>query len=127
MRTILSNVENDCQTSIFLPPRGVWGYVRVMAPKINVYLPDELAAEVKAAGVPVSAICQQALADAVALSEGDALSADAASGDLEHSFTRRAWGMVADARARATGEPTTVDLVAALVASGGLALAVLES
>ena len=37
-----------------------------MSPKINVYLPDELAAEVKAAGIPVSAVCQQALADAVA-------------------------------------------------------------
>jgi ATP-dependent Clp protease ATP-binding subunit ClpA len=30
-------------------------------PKINVYLPDRLAAEVKAAGLPVSAICQRAL------------------------------------------------------------------
>ena len=37
-----------------------------MSPKINVYLPDDLAAEVKAAGIPVSAVCQQALADAVA-------------------------------------------------------------
>ncbi len=96
-----------------------------MTPKINVYLPDDLAAEVKAAGVPVSAICQQALADAVALSESEA--AAAPGDDLEHSFTKRAWGMVADARGRATGEPTTVELVAALVASGGLALAVLES
>ena len=41
-----------------------------MSPKINVYLPDELAAEVKAAGIPVSAVCQQALADAVAASQG---------------------------------------------------------
>ena len=107
---------------------GYWGYLGVMTPKINVYLPDDLAAEVKAAGVPVSAICQQALADAVAQSEGDVLSGDVTSGgDLEQSFTKRAWGMVADARGRATGEPTTVDLVAALVASGGLALAVLES
>jgi ATP-dependent Clp protease ATP-binding subunit ClpA len=30
-------------------------------PKINVYLPDRLAADVKAAGLPVSAICQRAL------------------------------------------------------------------
>ncbi|QWF83755.1 Clp protease N-terminal domain-containing protein [Amycolatopsis sp. CA-230715] len=30
-------------------------------PKINVYLPDELAESVKEAGLPVSAICQQAL------------------------------------------------------------------
>jgi ATP-dependent Clp protease ATP-binding subunit ClpC len=34
-------------------------------PKINVYLPDDLAASVRAAGIPVSPICQQALAEAV--------------------------------------------------------------
>ena len=34
-------------------------------PKINVYLPDDLAAAVKAADLPVSAICQKALAEAV--------------------------------------------------------------
>lgn len=34
-------------------------------PKINVYLPDALASAVRAAGLPVSAICQRALADAV--------------------------------------------------------------
>jgi ATP-dependent Clp protease ATP-binding subunit ClpA len=34
-------------------------------PKINVYLPDELAEAVKEAGVPVSAICQAALEQAV--------------------------------------------------------------
>jgi ATP-dependent Clp protease ATP-binding subunit ClpC len=34
-------------------------------PKINVYLPDELADAVKDAGVPVSAICQRALEQAV--------------------------------------------------------------
>jgi post-segregation antitoxin (ccd killing protein) len=34
-------------------------------PKINVYLPDELAEAVKAAGVPVSAVCQRALEEAV--------------------------------------------------------------
>ncbi|MEY9872702.1 ATP-dependent Clp protease ATP-binding subunit ClpA [Streptacidiphilus sp. MAP12-33] len=34
-------------------------------PKINVYLPDDLAAAVKAAGIPVSAVCQKALTDAV--------------------------------------------------------------
>jgi ATP-dependent Clp protease ATP-binding subunit ClpA len=33
--------------------------------KINVYLPDELAATVRAAGFPVSPVCQKALADAV--------------------------------------------------------------
>ena len=34
-------------------------------PKINVYLPEDLATAVRAAGVPVSPICQQALAEAV--------------------------------------------------------------
>jgi ATP-dependent Clp protease ATP-binding subunit ClpC len=34
-------------------------------PKINVYLPDALASAVKDADVPVSAVCQAALADAV--------------------------------------------------------------
>ncbi|PZG06600.1 Clp protease N-terminal domain-containing protein [Nonomuraea aridisoli] len=34
-------------------------------PKINVYLPDDLAEAVKSAGVPVSAVCQRALEQAV--------------------------------------------------------------
>jgi ATP-dependent Clp protease ATP-binding subunit ClpA len=34
-------------------------------PKINVYLPEQLAAAVKEAGVPVSAVCQEALTGAV--------------------------------------------------------------
>jgi ATP-dependent Clp protease ATP-binding subunit ClpC len=34
-------------------------------PKINVYLPDDLAAAVRAADLPISAICQKALAEAV--------------------------------------------------------------
>jgi ATP-dependent Clp protease ATP-binding subunit ClpA len=34
-------------------------------PKINVYLPDALATAVRAAGIPVSPVCQQALAEAV--------------------------------------------------------------
>lgn len=101
----------------------MWGYLGVMSPKINVYLPDELAAEVKAAGIPVSAVCQQALADAVAASQGvEAVGED--------SFTKRAAGVVARAResARQAGEreATTVDLVGSLVESGGLALSVLE-
>jgi ATP-dependent Clp protease ATP-binding subunit ClpA len=38
-------------------------------PKINVYLPDDLAAAVRAAGLPVSPICQQALAEALRMVE----------------------------------------------------------
>jgi len=96
-------------------------------PKINVYLPDELAAEVKASGIPVSAVCQQALADAVA---ADRVGTDARGpvGDdaLERSFTKRAYGVLADAEASAEAA-TSVDLVTALAASGGLALAVLRA
>jgi ATP-dependent Clp protease ATP-binding subunit ClpA len=36
-------------------------------PKINVYLPDDLAAAVREAGIPVSPICQKALAETVRL------------------------------------------------------------
>ena len=34
-------------------------------PKINVYLPDELAEAVRSAGIPVSTVCQRALEEAV--------------------------------------------------------------
>jgi len=101
-----------------------------MTPKINVYLPDDLAAEVKASGIPVSAVCQQALADAVASTEDSGAAATPSGQDLEHSFTKRAYGVLADAgkSADAAGHgPTTVDLVAALVDSGGLAVVVLEA
>jgi ATP-dependent Clp protease ATP-binding subunit ClpC len=36
-------------------------------PKINVYLPDDLATAVRDAGIPVSPVCQKALAEAVRL------------------------------------------------------------
>ena len=34
-------------------------------PKINVYLPDDLAEAVRTARIPVSAVCQRALEDAL--------------------------------------------------------------
>jgi ATP-dependent Clp protease ATP-binding subunit ClpC len=103
-----------------------------MSPKINVYLPDDLAAEVKTAGIPVSAVCQQALADAVAqaMTGGTSPASTAPGLDLSRSFTKRAYGVVADAEkaAESSGEqPTTVDLVAALLDSRGLAVVVLEA
>jgi len=99
-------------------------------PKINVYLPDDLAAEVKASGIPVSAVCQHALADAVAASRtgGDAPTPSGRA--LERNVTKRAYGVLADAEkaAHESGRPpTSVDLVAALVESGGLAVVVLEA
>jgi post-segregation antitoxin (ccd killing protein) len=99
-----------------------------MVPKINVYLPDDLAAEVRTAGIPVSAVCQQALADAVAQATTGWTGPEgvAAGGDLSHSFTKRAFGVLE--QASAAGEaPTSVDLTAALADSGGLALVVLEA
>ena len=103
-----------------------------MSPKINVYLPDDLAAEVKASGIPVSAVCQQALADAVAQARpaGRNLPDSAPTDDLSRNFTKRAYGVLADAEkaAEAAGKkPTTVDLMAALVDSGGLAVTVLRA
>jgi ATP-dependent Clp protease ATP-binding subunit ClpC len=101
-----------------------------VSPKINVYLPDELAAEVKASGIPVSAVCQQALADAVAATHGGGEAPSTSGQDLEHSFTKRAYGVMADAEKAAEDSsrpPTTVDLVASLVDSGGLAVVVLEA
>jgi ATP-dependent Clp protease ATP-binding subunit ClpA len=100
-----------------------------MSPKINVYLPDDLAQEVKVAGIPVSAICQQALADAV-VRAGSETPAPPGSGDLSRSFTKRAYGVLADAEKAAAGageDPTTVHLMSALVDSNGLAVRVLSA
>jgi ATP-dependent Clp protease ATP-binding subunit ClpC len=87
---------------------------------------------VKASGVPVSAVCQQALADAVVQAQTGFSAPDVvASGDeLSRSFTKRAYGVLADAEkgAEADGRSaTSVDLVAALVESGGLAVTVLTA
>jgi ATP-dependent Clp protease ATP-binding subunit ClpA len=101
-----------------------------MTPKINVYLPDDLATEVRSSGIPVSAVCQQALADAVAASQAGGDPGATSGPDLERSFTKRAYGVLADAEkaAEASGHPaTTLDLVATLVESGGLAVVVLEA
>jgi ATP-dependent Clp protease ATP-binding subunit ClpA len=51
-------------------------------PKINVYLPDQLAEQVRAAKLPVSAICQAALADALRRAEAAAEAGTASPGDL---------------------------------------------
>ncbi|MGP3971093.1 Clp protease N-terminal domain-containing protein [Streptomyces sp. 6N223] len=106
-------------------------------PKINVYLPDELAEAVKAAGVPVSAVCQRALENAVrrvtAIREtvlGD-VDAEEPSGALAH-FTPKARAVLALAieRAREDGAPrmATGHLLAAMLQEGtNLALHVLRA
>jgi ATP-dependent Clp protease ATP-binding subunit ClpA len=106
-------------------------------PKINVYLPDELADAVREAGVPVSAVCQRALEQAarritairqVALAD---LDLDDATARLV-SFTDRARTAVrlAVEQARADGarEVGTEHLLAGLLAEGGnLAIKILQS
>ncbi|MGX6601199.1 Clp protease N-terminal domain-containing protein [Micromonosporaceae bacterium Da 78-11] len=106
-------------------------------PKINVYLPDELADSVRETGVPVSAVCQHALEQAVrrmaairqtVLTDLD----DADLTGLLPSFTARAVTVLTLAveRARTAGAPnvTTGDLRHGLIAEGGnLALQILTA
>lgn len=108
-----------------------------MVPKINVYLPDDLAEAVRDMGVPVSAICQRALEGSVrrvsairqaVLSDVDL---DDPAGRMSH-FTARARGAVALGlqAARDGGLPYvgTEHLLAGVLAEGGnLALEVLRA
>ncbi|WP_041841266.1 Clp protease N-terminal domain-containing protein [Actinoplanes friuliensis] len=104
-------------------------------PKINVYLPDDLAEAVRDSGIPVSAICQRALEQAVrritavrqtVLGELDSAGLAA----QLPQFTARAVTAISLAadRARAAGAPnvTTGDLLHGMLAEGGnLALQIL--
>lgn len=98
-------------------------------PKINVYLPDDLAAAVKEAGVPVSSVCQQALSAAVlaatggAAPTGEPVMTETASWNR---FTARARTVV-DSALRSQPS-TTLELLRALVDEGeNLALTVLAA
>src|SRR5215475_3584021 len=94
-------------------------------PKINVYLPDDLAEAVRAAGIPVSAVCQRALEGAVrrvtAIREtaSGAVELDVLAQRLP-SFTKRTHELIRLATERATGAGApgvgTGDLLAAIVA-----------
>ncbi|MFB4317971.1 Clp protease N-terminal domain-containing protein [Actinomadura sp. 21ATH] len=106
-------------------------------PKINVYLPDELAEAVKEAGVPVSAVCQRALEQAVrrvtAIRETASSGSDLqeAVANLRH-FTERTRTAVtlAHEQARTSGaaEIGTEHLLGGLLSEGGnLALQVLRA
>jgi ATP-dependent Clp protease ATP-binding subunit ClpC len=105
-------------------------------PKINVYLPEELAAAVRDAQVPVSAICQKALERAVrdvaALRAGDAMASDERLpiGKLER-FTARARQVLVLAERSAREVPHdyvgTEHVLLGLIDEGGnLALKALE-
>jgi ATP-dependent Clp protease ATP-binding subunit ClpC len=104
-------------------------------PKINVYLPDDLADAVRDTGVPVSAICQRALESAVrritAIREANLDDLDpAVLANQMVSFTPRLVSVLAlateRARAADAATVTTGDLLAGILAeSGNLALQVL--
>ena len=108
-----------------------------MVPKINVYLPDDLAEAVKETGVPVSAICQRALEASVrrvtairqaTLAE---VTLDDPGGRLAH-FTANARSAVGlglrAARASGAAEVGTEHLLAGLLAQpGNLAVIALTS
>ncbi|HEY2297945.1 MAG TPA: Clp protease N-terminal domain-containing protein [Jatrophihabitans sp.] len=96
-------------------------------PKINVYLADDLAAAVKAAGIPVSSVCQHALADAVAAAGGPAASSGASSGMSR--VTPRAEGAIEAARDSAGDRRArTVHLLAAIIGrEPNLGLSVLKA
>ena len=106
-------------------------------PKINVYLPDELAAAVKEAQVPVSAICQSALERAVrdvesARAHDQAPADDRPGVGLFGRFTPRARGAVANAETCAREVPhnyvgTEHVLLGILDEGGNLALKILEA
>ena len=108
-------------------------------PKINVYLPDDLADAVRETGVPVSAICQRALEEAVkritAIRQSTALDVLSDTEDPAGRlgpFTARSVEAirlgVERARAAATGTVSTGDLLVGMLAEGdNMALRVLSS
>ncbi|MCW0211769.1 MAG: Clp protease N-terminal domain-containing protein [Pseudonocardia sp.] len=106
-------------------------------PKINVYLPDELAAAVREAGIPVSSVCQRALADAVSASTGEspqgARMTENPQADTPGWTRMTARARTAVRSALRAGEErdnpaTSVDLLAGVVAEGeNLALTVLAA
>jgi ATP-dependent Clp protease ATP-binding subunit ClpC len=106
-------------------------------PKINVYLPDELAEAVKEVGVPVSAICQRALEQSVkrvsairAAALGDPGTAVSSAGLSQFTERARAAIRMGIEQARADGATRvgTEHLLHGLLAEGGnLALHVLRA
>jgi ATP-dependent Clp protease ATP-binding subunit ClpA len=98
-------------------------------PKINVYLPDDLAEAVKDAGVPVSAVCQRALEQAVRRVTSIRSGLTAAPSAV--NFTRRAVSVVKSAQASAgaegLAEAGTEHLLRALVVDGRMAINVLTA
>jgi ATP-dependent Clp protease ATP-binding subunit ClpC len=102
-------------------------------PKINVYLPDDLAEAVRDTGVPVSAICQRALDQAVRRITAirQTVLSDLTDADLAErlpAFTARLVQVLGLARDAAHPAVTTGALLDGMITEGGnLALQVLRS
>ncbi|MEU4442315.1 Clp protease N-terminal domain-containing protein [Actinosynnema sp. NPDC050801] len=106
-------------------------------PKINVYLPDDLSEQVKEAGVPVSAVCQRALEQAVrrigtirAIRLDEPATQDAAARQSRFTDRLRTVLRLAADRARADGSATvgTGHLLGGVLEEGAnLALRVLRA
>lgn len=107
-------------------------------PKINIYVPDELAEAVKEAGIPVSAVCQRALETAVKRVTAIREAVQRPSGDIHERsgrmarFTERASTTlklaVRQARAESAPEVGTEHLLLGLLDEGtNLALHVLRA
>ncbi|MFI6094489.1 Clp protease N-terminal domain-containing protein [Lentzea sp. NPDC051213] len=99
-------------------------------PKVNVYLPDELADVVKDLNIPVSAICQRALEGSVKrIMAIRGLTPADVDGDRAGQFTERLRTVLRlAARAAGPSAITTTHLVRGLVEEGGnLALGVLDA
>jgi ATP-dependent Clp protease ATP-binding subunit ClpC len=102
-------------------------------PKINVYLPDELAAAVKDAKLPVSAICQSALEQAVrTMTAVNSATEEGGRPGMLQRFTPRARSVVERARTIATEHQhnyvgTEHVLLGMLDEGGNLAVKVLQS
>src|SRR5699024_44283 len=119
-----------CQVT---PNRGIHGVM----PKINVYLPDELAEAVKESGLPVSAVCQRALevsvrrVGAIRAAVIGALAGEDPPAGLTQVAQRARSVLklaVTNARERGAAEIGTRDLLVGMVTEGAnLALHVLRS
>jgi ATP-dependent Clp protease ATP-binding subunit ClpC len=116
------------------------GYEGLAMPKINVYLPDDLAEAVREAGIPVSAVCQRALEYAVrrvtairetALSDLSGASlTEAGVAEGLTQLTARAREVLRLSIERAAGEPAvgTGHILAGMLTEGrNLGLGVLRS
>lgn len=106
-------------------------------PKINVYLPEDLAGAVRNCGVPVSVVCQRALEQAVrkvtAIREiaAEASPAGSLSATSAVNFTKTATAVLQSAQVSAgcegSAEIGTAHVLRALLAHGHLAIEVLSA